>query len=64
MGRLNLEAVARRLGVCKGRVLRELVARQLLPWPEGVPATWAEEDVAALERRWAGARQKKTNDKP
>lgn len=54
MDRLTIRQVSKRLGICKGRILRELVRHDLLPYPDG--GTWAEEDVAALERRWAERR--------
>lgn len=61
MARLTVHQLAKRLGICKGRILRELVCHGLLPYPEG--GTWAEEDVVQLERAWAEKRarsQKKT----
>ncbi len=53
VSRLTLPQVAKRLGICKGRVLRELIRYELLPRPTDIPATWSEDEVAAVERRWA-----------
>lgn len=47
--------VARILGVCKGRILREFVRAGALPWPDA-SAQWQRADVAALAARFEARR--------
>lgn len=51
---LTVEDVARRIGICKRRVLTELVRHGLLPWPEA--GLFRLTDVEALEAHYAERR--------